>query len=121
MGVFAYVLLGTIPESCVGPTAVTSLMTFAHSKKGGPGYATLLAFLCGLVELVAGLLNLGNRLHITLIKYLVFQLALKSNRIPDRVHFRSRHLWFLFSFRSSRYLDADQRTLWFAIKRIISH
>ena len=37
MGVFAYVILGTIPESCVGPTAVTSLMTIAHTKKGGAG------------------------------------------------------------------------------------
>ena len=68
MGVFAYVILGTIPESCVGPTAVTSLMTIAHTKKGGPGYATLLAFLSGLVELTAGLFNLGNSFYTTLTK-----------------------------------------------------
>lgn len=47
MGLFAYVFLGSVKESSVGPTAVMSLMTFTYAKQGGPGYAVLLAFLAG--------------------------------------------------------------------------
>jgi sodium-independent sulfate anion transporter 11 len=59
MGLFVYVILGTSKECSIGPTAVMSLMTFSYASEGGPIYSTLLAFLAGLLELVAGLLNLG--------------------------------------------------------------
>ncbi len=35
-------------------------MTFSYASEGGPIYSTLLAFLAGWLELVAGLLNLGR-------------------------------------------------------------
>lgn len=59
MGLFSYVLFGSVKESSIGPTAVMALMTFSYANEGGPAYAALLSFLAGLVELVAGLLNLG--------------------------------------------------------------
>ncbi|XP_046449213.1 sodium-independent sulfate anion transporter-like [Daphnia pulex] len=59
MGLFVYVILGTSKECSIGPTAVMSLMTFSYASEGGPIYSTLLAFLAGWLELVAGLLNLG--------------------------------------------------------------
>lgn len=59
MGLFVYVILGTVKQCSVGPTAVMSLMTFSYASEGGPAYAILLAFLGGWLELLAGLLNLG--------------------------------------------------------------
>ncbi|XP_046630621.1 sodium-independent sulfate anion transporter-like [Daphnia pulicaria] len=59
----AYASVAGLPlqECSIGPTAVISLMTFSYaSDEGGPIYSsTLLAFLAGSLELVAGLLNLG--------------------------------------------------------------
>ena len=60
MGLFAYTVFGSVKESSIGPTAVMALMTFSYANEGGPAYAALLAFLAGLLELVAGLLNLGK-------------------------------------------------------------
>lgn len=59
MGLFAYTVFGSVKESSMGPTAVMALMTFNYANEGGPAYACLLSFLAGLIELVAGLLNLG--------------------------------------------------------------
>ncbi|XP_046646442.1 sodium-independent sulfate anion transporter-like, partial [Daphnia pulicaria] len=59
MGLFAYTVFGSVKESSIGPTAVMALMTFNYANEGGPAYACLLSFLAGLIELVAGLLNLG--------------------------------------------------------------
>lgn len=59
MGPFAYVIFGSVEQSCVGPAAVTALLTFSYASQGGPVYAALLSFLVGLVELIAGFLNLG--------------------------------------------------------------
>ncbi len=44
----------------VGPTAVMALMAYEYVQKGGSGYAIVLSFLAGCVELIAGLLNLGR-------------------------------------------------------------
>lgn len=62
MGLFAYTVFGSVKESSIGPTAVMALMTFNYANEGGPAYACLLSFLAGLIELVAGLLNLGTYL-----------------------------------------------------------
>lgn len=67
MGFLAYVVFGSVKESSIGPTAVMALMTYSYAKDGGPAYAALLAFLAGIIELVAGLLNLG-----TLYKLFIF-------------------------------------------------
>ena len=56
---FVYVVLGSVKESSVGPTAVMALMTYSYANEGGPAYAALLCFLAGWIELIAGILNLG--------------------------------------------------------------
>lgn len=55
---FVYVLLGTSRDINFGPTAVMSLLTaeFAHSI---PALATLLAFICGLIQIGMGIFSLG--------------------------------------------------------------
>ncbi len=66
MGLFAYIVFGSVKETSVGPTAVMALMTFSYANEGGPAYAALLTFLAGLLELAAGLLNLGKLYSIPL-------------------------------------------------------
>ena len=64
MGPFIYIFLGTVKEISIGPTAIMALMTFSYARSGGAEYAILLGFLAGCIELVAGLLNLGNFLKV---------------------------------------------------------
>jgi sodium-independent sulfate anion transporter 11 len=59
-GPFIYALLGSVSQVTVGPTAVMALMAYEYVQKGGPGYAIVLSFLAGCLELIAGLLNLGT-------------------------------------------------------------
>ncbi|XP_069957440.1 sodium-independent sulfate anion transporter [Cherax quadricarinatus] len=56
---FVYFLLGSRNELNIGPTAIMSLMTYQYSGQGGGDYAVLLAFMAGIIELVAGIVNLG--------------------------------------------------------------
>jgi len=55
---FMYCLLGTTRQSTVGPTAVNSLMSYNYAG-GSPYKAVTLAFFSGLIEIMAGILNLG--------------------------------------------------------------
>ena len=55
---FGYCLLGTIRQTTVGPTAVNFLMTYKYAG-GVPYKAVTLAFWSGLIEILAGLCNLG--------------------------------------------------------------
>ena len=56
---FAYAIFGTIKETTVGPTAVNALMSYNYA---GPSaiYSLTLSFFVGLIEIVAGVLNLGK-------------------------------------------------------------
>ncbi|XP_045606141.1 sodium-independent sulfate anion transporter-like [Procambarus clarkii] len=56
---FVYFLLGSTMELNIGPTAIMALMTYQYTSHGGPDYAVLLAFIAGVIELVAGVINLG--------------------------------------------------------------
>lgn len=55
---FIYCLLGTTKQTTVGPTAVNSLMSFNYAG-GTPYKAVTLAFFSGLIEIIAGIFNLG--------------------------------------------------------------
>ena len=55
---FLYCLLGTTRQITVGPTAVNSLMSFNYAG-GTPYKAVTLAFFSGLIEMMAGVFNLG--------------------------------------------------------------
>ncbi|XP_069124023.1 sodium-independent sulfate anion transporter-like isoform X1 [Argopecten irradians] len=62
MGCFVYCFLGTAKDITLGPTAIMSLMTaaFAYSPvENDPTYAIVLCLLCGCVQLLMGILNLG--------------------------------------------------------------
>ncbi|XP_076038499.1 sodium-independent sulfate anion transporter-like [Oratosquilla oratoria] len=59
VGCMVYALLGTVPELALGPTAVLAILTKPYSSRGGTDYAVLLCFLSGIVEVTAGVANLG--------------------------------------------------------------
>ncbi|XP_052825808.1 sodium-independent sulfate anion transporter-like [Octopus bimaculoides] len=62
MGCFVYCILGTAKDITLGPTAIMSLMTAAFGNSpinNDPTYAILLAFFCGIVQLLMGFFNLG--------------------------------------------------------------
>ncbi|XP_021350031.1 sodium-independent sulfate anion transporter-like [Mizuhopecten yessoensis] len=62
MGCFVYCFLGTAKDITLGPTAIMSLMTasFAISPvENDATYAIVLCLLCGCVQLLMGILNLG--------------------------------------------------------------
>ncbi|XP_039571934.1 sodium-independent sulfate anion transporter isoform X3 [Passer montanus] len=58
MGCFVYCLLGTAKDVTLGPTAIMSLLVSSYTFHQ-PGYAVLLAFLSGCIQLAMGLLRLG--------------------------------------------------------------
>ena len=60
MGCFVYFLLGSTMEMNIGPTAIMALMTYQYSGQGVAAYAVLLCFMSGIIELAAGILNLGK-------------------------------------------------------------
>lgn len=53
-------MFGTIKEVSIGPTAVMSLLTYEFTNGLGIEYIVLLTFLAGCIELIMGLLNLGE-------------------------------------------------------------
>ncbi|ESP01400.1 hypothetical protein LOTGIDRAFT_212898 [Lottia gigantea] len=62
MGCFVYCFLGTSKDITLGPTAIMSLMTGTFAISPIPNdatYAIILTLMCGVVQLVMGLLNLG--------------------------------------------------------------
>ena len=58
MGCFVYLIFGSCKDVTVGPTAIMSILTASYAEKG-PEYAVLLAFICGVVILLFGILGLG--------------------------------------------------------------
>ncbi|XP_064092367.1 sodium-independent sulfate anion transporter-like [Macrobrachium nipponense] len=59
MGCFVYLFFGSTMDLNIGPTAIMALMTLQYTSNGGPDYAVLLCLISGLIELVAGIINLG--------------------------------------------------------------
>lgn len=59
MGCFVYAALGTCKDMAVGPTSILSMIVLPYVMLGGPQYSILLAFFGGLLQLIAGVLNLG--------------------------------------------------------------
>jgi len=55
---FAYALFGTCKEVTIGPTAVNALMSSSYAGPSVRGALTL-GFFCGIIEMGAGILNLG--------------------------------------------------------------
>ncbi|KAK7072177.1 hypothetical protein SK128_010273, partial [Halocaridina rubra] len=59
VGCFVYMFFGSTMEVNIGPTAIMALMTLQYTSHGGPDFAVLLCFISGIIELAAGIINLG--------------------------------------------------------------
>ncbi|XP_076340331.1 sodium-independent sulfate anion transporter-like isoform X2 [Tachypleus tridentatus] len=59
MGCFMYIIFGSCKDLTIGPTAIMSIIVSEHVHVGGITYSVLLTFLCGSIQLLMGLLNLG--------------------------------------------------------------
>lgn len=59
MGPFVYAIMGTSPQVNLGPSALISLLTFTYTNGTNPDFAILLCFMAGIVQLVAGVAQLG--------------------------------------------------------------
>lgn len=60
IGSFAYMFFGTIKEVSVGPTSLMALLVFSYTEGLPVEYIILLCLLCGIVQLLMGLLKLGK-------------------------------------------------------------
>jgi len=58
---FVYAIFGTIKETTVGPTAINALMSYNYAGSS-PIRSLTLSFFVGLIEIAAGVLNLGRLL-----------------------------------------------------------
>nr|XP_021189016.2 sodium-independent sulfate anion transporter [Helicoverpa armigera] len=59
MGPFVYAIMGTSPQVNLGPSALISLLTFTYTNGTNPDFAILLCLMAGIVQLVAGVAQLG--------------------------------------------------------------
>ncbi|KAK9500658.1 hypothetical protein O3M35_001883 [Rhynocoris fuscipes] len=59
MGCLIYVFFGTIKEVVIGPSSLMALLTYQYTYNLNVDFVILLCFLCGIVELIMGLLHLG--------------------------------------------------------------
>ena len=57
---FIYGVLGTCKEATIGPTAPNALLSFNYAGNSIV-HALTLGFFAGIVEIFAGLFNLGNK------------------------------------------------------------
>ena len=60
LGCIVYIFFGSCKDVPMGPTAISSLLTFQAVRSAGPEYAILLSFLTGLVQVLMGLFGLGK-------------------------------------------------------------
>jgi solute carrier family 26 (sodium-independent sulfate anion transporter), member 11 len=60
MACFVYTAFGSVKDSAIGPTAIAAILTRENLHGLGAEFAVLLAFLSGCVELLMGILQLGQ-------------------------------------------------------------
>lgn len=60
MGPFVYAIMGTSPQVNLGPSALLSLLTFTYTNGTNSDFAILLCFMAGVVQLIAGIAQLGK-------------------------------------------------------------
>lgn len=56
-----YALMGTCPQVNIGPSALLSLLTFTYTNGTNADFAVLLCLMAGIVQLVAGIAQLGKK------------------------------------------------------------
>lgn len=67
-------VFGTVKQVSIGPTSLMSLLTYEYTKDLPPQYVVLLTFMCGIVEMLMGLLKLGK--HFVYYKNYLFSILL---------------------------------------------
>ena len=110
MGVFVYALFGTSKDVTLGPTAILSLITASAISNctNKVACATLLTFLCGIIQLVMGIFNLGMYCNTHVVYVLLFLLhscmclmvCMLVYRIFDWLHTSPCDQWFHISSSS---------------------
>lgn len=72
MGVLVYLFLGTSRDVTFGPTAVMSLLTaeFCSEVSEDARIAIMLTFICGIVQIAMGLLNIGKKCLFLALRYI---------------------------------------------------
>ena len=86
LGCFIYCFLGTSKDITLGPTAVMSLMTAAFAAapiEQDPTYAVLLSLICGVVQLLMGVLHLGKFSPYTFIKQSTSKLVIAITIVEE--------------------------------------
>ena len=66
MACFVYALLGTSKDIAVGPVAILSLLVSSFAQSPRPGdasYAVIVSLIGGAIQLVIGLLHIGQSLQ----------------------------------------------------------
>jgi sodium-independent sulfate anion transporter 11 len=61
VGCFLYSIFGSCRDSAIGPTAIAAILTRENIHELGPEFAILLCFISGCVELLMGILQLGEQ------------------------------------------------------------
>lgn len=61
VGCFVYAVFGSCKDITIGPTALMALMTYQQTYGRNVDFAILLCFLSGCVQLLMGVLHLGNQ------------------------------------------------------------
>lgn len=59
VGCIVYMLLGTVKEVSIGPTSLMSIITVSYTFDKPVEYVILMTFVCGCVEFLMGVFNLG--------------------------------------------------------------
>ncbi|CAG9859988.1 unnamed protein product, partial [Phyllotreta striolata] len=59
LGSFVYIFFGSCKDVPYGPSALNALLAAQSIKGKGPEHAILLCFLCGLIQIIMGLVGLG--------------------------------------------------------------
>jgi hypothetical protein len=60
VGCLVYIVFGSTRQISIGPTALLSLLTFTYTHHLNPDMAVFLCFVSGCVELLCGMLQLGE-------------------------------------------------------------
>ena len=60
LGCLLYIFLGSCKDVPMGPTAITALLVYQTVSGRGAEFAVLLCFLTGIVQLLMGILGLGE-------------------------------------------------------------
>lgn len=78
LGGFLYAIFGSVKEISIGPTSLMALLTVEFTKGKNVDFVILLTFLTGCIEMIMGMLDLGEFF------FLLAQLILQKYEIRNQ-------------------------------------